>query len=256
MTSKQIIVEPGNWLLNAFESESRARIDPYLERVEAKLGDLICEAGDTLHHAYFPDGAVISLLTVLKNGSAIETANIGREGALGLLAVMYDRTAFNRSLVQLEGGLFRLPLVVLRKEFERSAHLRHLFASFTGTLLAQIQQTVACNALHSTRQKICRWLLMMHDRADGKDLAYTHEFLAEMLGVNRKSVTLAAEAMQREGLISYHRGRMQVLDRPGLEHASCECYTVVRERFGAFLALLPHAVQDVHAGLCPGTKAK
>jgi CRP-like cAMP-binding protein len=121
---------------------------------------------------------------------------------------MYSRSSFNRSLVQLEGCLLRVPIKVLQSEFERSAHIRNLFVSYSETLLAQIQQTVACNALHSTRQKMCRWLLMMHDRADGELLTYTHEFLAQVLGVNRKSVTLAAQALQREGLIDYHRDRL------------------------------------------------
>jgi CRP-like cAMP-binding protein len=230
----KIILISRNRLLNAFDSESRARVDPHLKRVEVSVGDVICEAGAVLDHAYFPDGAVLSLLTVLENGSAIETANIGREGAFGLFAAMYSRTSFNRCLVQLRGGLLRVPIAVLGLEFERSAHIRNLFISYSETLLAQVQQTVACNALHTTQQKICRWLLMMHDRADSEDLTYTHEFLAEVLGVNRKSVTLAAQALQKAGLITYRRGKMQVLDRPGLEKASCECYAVVKKRFDDF----------------------
>jgi CRP-like cAMP-binding protein len=124
--------------------------------------------------------------------------------------------------------MVRVRIDILHVEFERSAQIRNLFVSYSETLLAQIQQTVACNALHTTQQRICRWLLMMHDRADGRYLGYTHEFLADVLGVNRKSVTLAAQALQREGLINYHRGTIQVLDRFGLEKASCECYAVVK----------------------------
>jgi CRP-like cAMP-binding protein len=235
MVNKQTVVAPRNRLLNAFESESRARVDPHLERIDFRLGDVVCEAGGVLNHAYFPDGAVLSLLTVLENGTAIETANIGREGAFGLFAAMYSYTSFNRSLVQLQGGLLRVPIKVLQSEFERSAHICNLFVSYSETLLAQIQQTVACNSMHTTRQRICRWLLMMHDRADGEDLTYTHEFLAHILGTTRESVTLAAQALQREGLIIYRRGNIQVLDRPGLEKASCECYAIVKKRFDAFL---------------------
>ena len=183
-------------------------------------------------------------MTVLENGTAIETANIGREGAFGLFAAMYSRTSFNRSLVQLQGGLLRVPIKVLQSEFERSAHIRNLLVSYSETLLSQIQQTVACNSMHTTRKRICRWLLMMHDRAEGEDLTYTHEFLAHVLGTTRKSVTLAAQALQREGLISYHRGDMQILDRPGLEKVSCECYAIVKKRFDAFLTPPPTAVQD------------
>jgi CRP-like cAMP-binding protein len=196
---------------------------------------VVCEAGGLLKHAYFPEGSVLSLLTVLENGSAIETANIGREGAFGLFAAMYSRVSFNRCLVQLEGDMVRCPIALLQSEFKESEEVRNLFVSYSETLLSQVQQTVACNAMHTTEERMCRWLLMMHDRAQGKVLPYTHEFLSHMLGANRKSVTLAAQAMQVAGLISYRRGKIQILDRPGLEAASCECYAIVKERFDAFL---------------------
>src|ERR1700684_997904 len=233
----------GNQLLGAMEAASLARIVPHLEPVVLKLGDVVCEAGGVLKHAYFPQGAVLSLLTVLVNGSAIETANIGREGAFGLFAAMYSRVSFNRCLVQFEGGMARCPIDFLQSEFERSEQVRNLFVSYSETLLSQVQQTVACNALHSTEERMCRWLLMMHDRAEGEALPYTHEFLSHMLGANRKSVTLAAQSLQMAGLINYYRGKIKVLDRPGLEKASCECYAIVRERFDAFLTPPSTAVQ-------------
>jgi CRP-like cAMP-binding protein len=232
-----------NELLDALEPASRARIVAHLEPVKLKLGTVVCEAGGLLKHAYFPKGAVLSLLTVLENGSAIETANIGREGAFGLFAAMYSRVSFNRCLVQLEGGLVRCPIGHLQAEFDNSGHVRDLFVSYSETLLSQIQQTVACNAMHTTEERMCRWLLMMHDRAEGQALPYTHEFLSHMLGANRKSVTLAAQSLQTAGLISYRRGDIQVLDRPGLEKATCECYAIVRERFDAFLTPPSTAVQ-------------
>jgi CRP-like cAMP-binding protein len=145
--------------------------------------------------------------------------------------------------VQLEGGLVRCPIEHLQAEFNSSGHVRDLFVSYSETLLSQIQQTVACNAMHTTEERMCRWLLMMHDRAEGEALPYTHEFLSHMLGANRKSVTLAAQSLQTAGLISYHRGKIQVLDRPGLEKATCECYAIVRERFDAFLTPPSTAVQ-------------
>jgi CRP-like cAMP-binding protein len=233
----------GNRLLGALETASRRRIDPHLQPIKLKLGAIVCDAGGLLKHAYFPQGAVLSLLTVLENGSAIETANIGREGAFGLFAAMYSRVSFNRCLVQLEGGIVRCPIELLQSEFKRSEYVRDLLVSYSETLLAQVQQSVACNAMHSTEERMCRWLLMMHDRAEGEALPYTHEFLSHMLGANRKSVTLAARSLQTAGLINYRRGRIQVLDRPGLEKASCECYAVVKERFDAFLTPPLAAVQ-------------
>src|SRR6202045_4382211 len=232
-----------NLLLGALEASSPERIDPHLEPIELKLGAIVCEAGGLLKHAYFPEGSVLSLLTVLENGSAIETANIGREGAFGLFAAMYSRVSFNRCLVQLEGDLVRCPIELLQSEFKRSEYVRDLFVSYSETLLSQVQQSVACNAMHSTEERMCRWLLMMHDRAEREALPYTHEFLSHMLGANRKSVPLAARPLQTAGLISYRRGRIQVLDRDGLEKASCECYAVVKDRFDAFLTPPLAAVQ-------------
>ena len=139
--------------------------------------------------------------------------------------------------------MVRCPIELLQSEFKDSEHVRDLFVSYSETLLSQVQQTVACNARHTTEQRMCRWLLMMHDRANGEALPYTHEFLSHMLGANRKSVTLAALSMQSAGLISYHRGRIQVLDRTGLEKAACECYAIVKARFDAFLKPPLTAVQ-------------
>lgn len=235
--------EPSNQLLGALETKSRNRIESHLEPIKLKLGDVVCEAGGLLKHAYFPQGSVLSLLTVLENGSAIETANIGREGAFGLFAAMYSRVSFNRCIVQLEGHMARCPIEFLQSEFKTSEHVRNLFVSYSETLLSQVQQTVACNAMHTTEERMCRWLLMMHDRAEGEFLTYTHEFLAHILGANRKSVTLAAQSMQAAGLISYRRGAIQVLDRRGIEKASCECYAIVRKRFDAFLRPPATAVQ-------------
>ena len=241
MRKAQRVTIHKNQLLGALEAASRERIKPHLERVDLELNSVVCEAGATLGHAYFPQGSVLSLLTVLENGSAIETANIGREGAYGQFSAMYSRVSFNRCIVQLKGSLVRCPIGVLQYEFDNNGHARDLFVSYSETLLSQVQQTVACNALHSTTERMCRWLLMMHDRAEGEHLTYTHDFLANILGVNRKSVTLAAQSLQTSGLISYRRGAIQIVDRPGLEAASCECYQIVQKRFDAFLTPSPDA---------------
>lgn len=242
MSHTVIAAEPGNGILTALEPASRERLTAHLELFTLSFGTIVCEAGSEIEHAYFPQSAVLSLLTVLENGAAIETANIGREGAYGLFAAMYSRTSFNRCLVQLEGIVLRCPIGLLHAEFKRSEHARDLFVSYSETLLSQVQQSVACNALHSTEERMCRWLLMMHDRAQGKALPYTHEFLSSILGTNRKSVTLAAQALQNAGLIRYRRGQIQVLDRARLEGASCECYAIVKDRFDAFCATPANAL--------------
>ena len=226
-----------NQLFGALDADSRQRLSAHIVRVPIKLKAIVCEAGASLEHVYFPEGAVLSLLTVMENGAAIETANIGREGAFGLFAAMYGGISFNQCIVQMAGPMSRCPIEVLQAEFERSPRVRNLFVRYSETLLAQIQQSVGCNALHSIEQRMCRWLLMMHDRAEGEPMNYTHEFLADIMAVNRTSVSLAAQAMQKAGLIHYHRGTIQILDRAATEAASCECYAIVRKRFDAFVTL-------------------
>jgi CRP-like cAMP-binding protein len=237
-----------NQLLGAFTKDARDRIMPHMKEFDFKLGTTVCEAGGLLTHAYFPQGCVLSLLTVLENGSEIECANIGREGAFGLFAAMYSRVSYCRCTVQLEGPMIRCDIRPLQEEFQTSAHIQDLFVSYSETLLSQVMQTVACNSLHSVEERLCRWLLMMHDRAEGENLTYTHEFLARVMGANRTSVTLAAQSLQDQDLIRYRRGMMQVLDRIGLESASCECYRVVKERFESFLHPPPTAVQNTRGG--------
>ena len=152
--------------------------------------------------------------------------------------------------------MVRCPIELLQAEFKNSENVRNLFVSFSETLLSQVQQTVACNAMHTTEERMCRWLLMMHDRAEGETLTYTHEFLAHILGANRKSVTLAAQSMQQAGLISYRRGTIQVLNRRGLEKASCECYAIVKERFNAFLNPPATAVQETQMRVSSRKRAR
>ncbi|MGH7967223.1 MAG: Crp/Fnr family transcriptional regulator, partial [Limisphaerales bacterium] len=199
-----------NRLLGLLEPASWARIEPHLAPVAFKPGAVVCEAGGLIDHVYFPQSSVLSLLSVLENGSAIETANIGREGAFGLFAAMAGRGSFNQCLVRMEGGLVRCPISLLRSEFNRSEYVRDLFIGYSETQLSQVQQTVACNTMHTVRQRLCRWLLTMHDHAGEEALPCTHEILSHALGANRKSVTLAAQAIQSAGLIRYRRGRIRI----------------------------------------------
>jgi len=131
--------------------------------------------------------------------------------------------------------MLRCEIAPLREEFSKSADLQNLFVSFSETLLSQIMQTVGCNSLHSVEERLSRWLLMMHDRAEGEQLTYTHEFLARIMGSNRTSITLAAQNLKNAGIINYRRGMMQIEDRAGLEAVSCECYAIVKRRFDSFL---------------------
>ena len=218
-----------NRLLNALECASCGRIASRLERLDLETGHMICRASDRIGHAYFPCTAILSVQTMLSEGSSIETANIGHEGAFGLFEAMYTQSSFSQCSVLTPGSVLRIPFDVLRYSFERNAQTRYAFVTYTEALRGQIQQAVACYALHMVQERLCRWLLRIHDRIKNEDLPFTHEFLAHLLGANRKSVTLALQAMQKARLIDYHRGRIQILDRPGLERASCECYVVMKD---------------------------
>jgi len=237
-----------NQLFGAFTLEARDRIQPFMKPVDLKLGATVCEAGGLLTHVYFPEGSVLSLLTILENGSEIECANIGREGAFGLFSAMYSRVSYNRCTVQLEGPMLRCEIQPLLTEFQNSSHMQNLLVSYSETLLSQVMQTVACNSLHSVEERLSRWLLMMADRAEGETLTYTHEFLARIMGANRTSVTFAAQSLQNQGLISYRRGMMQIRDRARLEAITCECYAIVKARFDAFLCPPASAVQEARNG--------
>lgn len=220
--------EPLNDILGAIETESRSRIEPYLEHVKFRQGSVLCEAGSTLSDVYFPQSCVLSLMTVTDNGATVATASIGSEGVFGPLPGLHSEISFSRCVVPIAGNALRLQSNRLNAEFEHSQTVRGALLHHTEQLLVQVQQTAACNALHPTGARMCRWLLMMHDRAGTDTMALTHEFLAAVLGANRTTVSIAASALQSLGIISYRRGRISILDRPRLERASCDCYTVMR----------------------------
>ena len=238
---KLLFLIPKNRLLAEFSRANRERVFPHLERVEAEQGKVICEAGDRLEYAYFPDGAVLSLYTVLQNGTAFEATDIGREGAFGHLSSIYCRTSFNRCLVQKNGGLLRVPSDVLQAEFSISENLRQLFVNYTETLLSQIQQTIACNFVHTVQQRICRWFLTMQDRTDNSALNYSPEALANMLGLSHLVVAQACEALQAAAFIRNQSDAIQILDREGLEKTACECYAIVKARYDEFLTPYSYA---------------
>ena len=225
---------PRNMVLDTLEAATRKRISPNLQLDMLKLGAVVCESGAALDYAYFPVGSVLSLLTVLENGSAIETANIGSEGAFGLFAVLSSLgvVSFVRCVIQLPGLLVRCPIDALRDEVDRSEVLRGHCAVNSESILTQVQQNLVCNARHSMRERLSRWLLTMHDRAGAESPAYARQFLAGILGESGQSVSLAVQLMHTDGLITYRRDAIEIVDRPGLEQASCECYAIVKRRTG------------------------
>ena len=205
-----------------------AQLAPSLEIVPLTPRTVLVESGAPLHHAYFPHGGVICLMAAMRKGGA-ETATVGPEGFIGFEALLGSRIASQRVLVQVEGTASRLPIQTLADAAQESASLRGLLLGYVRYFLIQVLQSVACNGLHSVQERFARWLLMAHDRAGTDSFRLTQEFLADLLGIHRPSVTIVARTLQSAGLISYSRGLITITDRQGLEEATCECYDMVRQ---------------------------
>ena len=217
-----------NRLLAALPIDGYQDVVPHLEFVSLQLGQEIYGPGQTLHYVYFPTTAVLSMLCTMENGGTAEMAIIGNDGILGIAVFMGGESVPNRAVVQIAGAAFRMPAHTLASEFRRGGAFQRLLLRYTQCLIAQISQTAVCNTLHSKEQRLCRWLLLCHDRLQSDDLVMTQELIGEMLGARREAVSHVATRLQTAGLIEYHRGHITILDRPGLEAAVCECYGVVR----------------------------
>ena len=229
-----------NHLLDALPANDFARIEPHLELIPMKLGDVLYEPGAKLRYVYFPTTSIVSLLYVMKDGASAEIAIVGNEGILGISLFMGGETTPSRAVVQSAGYGFRLKSQLLKNEFGRFGPTLHLLLRYTQALITQMSQTAVCNRHHSVDQQLCRWLLLSLDRLASNELTMTQELIANMLGVRREGVTEAAGKLQDAGLIQYRRGKITVLDRPGLEARSCECYQVVKTEFDR---LLPYVVK-------------
>jgi CRP-like cAMP-binding protein len=225
----------GNQLLDALPEAEWLRWQPQLELVDLPLGMVLYESGTTMGHVYFPTSAIVSLLYVLENGASAEIAVVGHEGVVGISIFMGGGSTPSRAVVQSAGKGLRLRSGAMKDEFGRSSPVMHLLLRYTQALITQMTQTAVCNRHHSLDQQLCRWLLLSLDRLPGDNLVMTQELIANMLGVRREGVTEAALSLQRAGLISYARGHIKVLDRPGLELRTCECYQVVKTEYDRLL---------------------
>ena len=224
-----------NELLAALPDAEWQRWRSQLERVQMPLGEVLYESGVTLKHVYFPTTAIVSLLYVMENGASAEIAVVGNEGVVGISLFMGGGSTPSRAVVQSAGEGYRLSAHNVQDEFGRSGPVMHLLLRYTQALITQMAQTAVCNRHHSLDQQLCRWLLLSLDRLNGSQLVMTQELIANMLGVRREGVTEAALKLQHAGLIKYARGHITVLDRPGLEGRTCECYAVVRKEYERLL---------------------
>ncbi len=224
-----------NRLLAALPVEQYERLRPHLQRIEFALGEVVYEFAGHLDYVFFPTTSIISLLYTMENGASAEMGLTGNDGVVGIALFMGGGTMPNRAVVQSAGGALRMKAKILQEEFALGGKFQQLLLRYTQALITQISQTAVCNRLHSVEQQLCRWLLLSHDRLNTDELVMTQELIADMLGVRREGVTVAAGRLQDDGAISYVRGRIQILNRQKLEATVCECYGVVKDEFDRLL---------------------
>ena len=222
------IAGPSNRILDALPAEERDRLIAAMEVAHLPIKTVLFEAGAPIDAVYFPISGVVSLVTALSDGNIVEVATVGNEGIVGVPHVANGSLAV-RAISQVAGSALTMDAAAFLAEWEHPGPLRDLVQNYLQALFGQISQAAACNRLHSNEERLSRWLLMSHDRVGIDEFLITHEFLGQMLGSRRATVTLSAGVLQAAGLIRYHRGHVAIVDREGLEDVSCECYQVIRE---------------------------
>lgn len=224
----------GNRLLDALPSVERQHIASAGASVPLAPGDPLHDADESISHVYFPTTGVVSLITPADDETWVETAIVGNEGMIGIRAFLGGRRSGNeRAIGQVNGTALRIAADAFRAHQDAEGKLRDVMLAYTQALMSQMAQSAVCNAVHEIAERCARWMLQVHDRIDGDQFRLTHEFLSNMLGVRRSSVTVAAGTLQKAGLIQYRRGHVTITNRSALENASCECYAVVKREYAA-----------------------
>ena len=228
---------PGqNRLLSALSRDLQIRLLPRMEKISLPIKQVLYEPGQAIGYAYFPLSGVISLVIALKGGETVEVATVGNEGLAGTPLLLGAERSALKAICQVSGQALKMRADNFRRCLEEHPDFHALVRRYAQGLFDQIAHTTACNHVHSVQARMCRWLLMTHDRVGADEFHLTQEFLAQMLGVRRPSVTVAAGELQRAGLIRYQRGRIRIADRAGLEAGACECYETVRAEFDRLLS--------------------
>jgi len=233
-----------NHLLAALPTVEFERLAAHLEMVPMPLGEILYEPGGQMRHAYFPTTAIVSLHYVMETGASAETAGVGNEGVVGISLFMGGDTTPSSAVVQTAGHAYRLESRLLKDEFNRGGLMQSLLLRYTQALITQMTQTAACNRHHSIEQQLCRWLLLTLDRVSSHELIMTQELVASMLGVRREGITQAAGKLQLDGIVSYRRGHISVLERSGLEARACECYAAVKTELNRLLSDVRYRQDD------------
>jgi CRP-like cAMP-binding protein len=231
MPHSPLAAELKNQLLASLLKLDHDRLLPHLHQVELQQGEVIYSAGDNIETVYFPETAVVALLSALEDGSTTEVGLIGREGMVGLSVFLGGAITPERAVVQINGSALKMSASVLAQELRRGSSLQVHLLRYTRSFLALVTQSVICSQHHSLEARFARWLLMMCDYSQKTTLQLTHEMVAGMIGTRRAGVSMATRALRQRGLIESGRGMIEVVDCPGLEEVACECYSIIREEF-------------------------
>lgn len=225
-----------NSLLSSLSNEPLAALRPHLKAVDLPLGRVLAHGGDLVTHVYFPENSVISLVVELSTGQMIETAMVGRDGVLNAASALDGKVSLNKAVVQIAGSALSVPVECIAEIGNEFISFRSLLIRHEQVLFAQAQQSAACNASHTVESRMCRWLLRIRDLVSSGNLTLTQEFLAQMLGVTRPTVSIVANTLHRAGFIKYRRGNIELVDVAGLENSACECYAQVRDIYKRMLS--------------------
>ncbi len=224
-----------NRLLAALPNAEYERLIPHLNPIELPFGKVLIEPGEAITDVYFPHKAVVSLITIMENGSSVEVGIVSNEGMVGIPVILGGNQSTTKAIVQVPDGGLQMKADVLKSEFDRGGILQNILLRYFQTLYTQVSQGAACNRLHSLEQRLARWLLTVSDRMESDDFPLTQEFIGQMLGVRRSGVTVAARTLSQEGIIHYSRGNISIQNRQALEATSCECYQVMKNEFDQLL---------------------
>jgi CRP-like cAMP-binding protein len=228
-----------NKLLAALPTSDYERLVPHLKLVPLSTRQVLYEPGEPITHVYFPQHAVISIVTNMKDGSTVEVGIVSNEGMVGIPVILGGKTTTTKAFVQVAGALMQMDAEVLRTEFKRGGAIQNLLLRYLRAIYTELTQSCACNRLHTLEERLARWLLTVSDRLESEEFPLTQEFIAQMLGVRRSGVTVAASSLSRAGMIRYQRGQINILNREDLEATSCECYQVIQNEYSRLLGNQP-----------------
>ncbi|WP_445628945.1 Crp/Fnr family transcriptional regulator [Nostoc sp. DSM 114167] len=228
-----------NKLLAALSDSDYQRLFPYLKLVPLQVQQILYEAAEPITQVYFPDKAVVSIVTTMKDGSTAEVGIVSNEGMVGIPVILGDNTTTTTAFVQISGAAMQINADVLKAEFNRGGAIQNVLLRYVQAVYSELAQGAACNRLHTLEERLARWLLTVSDRLESEDFPLTQEFISQMLGVRRSGVTVAASTLSRAGMIAYQRGQISILNREDLEASSCECYRVIQNELARLLGFMP-----------------